>query len=196
MDSPPAPDTRIEALERETGFGWGWFIVVGVALLVAGGLATLSLPVTSAASLYAVGMLMLIGAIAQLATRLLVPAWRGTGFLVFSTVSYGAAGVLLILNPVLSSDALTVTLALGLILSGVTRIRLSAGMPPLPGWGWITASGLVTAAAGFAFVHFLVLRPVWLLGVVLAVDLAFQGVTAVAFGFALKAATRRQYRSA
>ena len=83
MDSPPAPNTRIEALERETGFGWGWFIVVGVALLVAGVLAILSLPVTSAASLYAVGMLMLIGAVAQLATRLLAPAWRGTGFLVF-----------------------------------------------------------------------------------------------------------------
>jgi len=186
MDRPSASGVDIDALERETGFGWGWFIVLGIALLAAGAFAFLNLPSVATTSLYAVGMFMLIGAVAQLATRLLAPKWRGTGFLISSAVLYGAAGVLLIANPTLASDALTATLASALILSGVMRTRLSAVMPPLPGWGWIAASGLVTAIAGLAFVHFLLLRPAWLLGEVLAFDLSFQGVSAVAFGLALK----------
>ena len=186
MSRPTAYRIDSDALERETGFGWGWFVVLGVALFALGALAFLNLPAVATASLYAVGMLMLIGAVAQLATRLLVPGWTGTSLLVLSGVLYGAAGVLLIANPSVASDALTVMLASALILSGVTRIRLSAIMPRIAGWGWITASGLVTIAAGIAFIHFLLLRPVWVLEVVLAFDLSFQGAAVIAFGLALK----------
>ena len=191
MNGPTASRVDIQSLERETGFGWGWFIVLGIALLAAGAFAFLNLPAVATTSLYAVGMFMLIGAVAHLATRLLAPKWRGTGFLISSAVLYGVAGVLLLANPSVASDALTATLASALILSGVMRIRLSAVMPRLPGWGWITASGLVTVGAGFAFVHFLLLRPVWLLGEVLAFDLAFQGAAAIAFGLALRSSVPR-----
>lgn len=190
---PKASDIDIKAVERETGFGWGWFVVLGVVLLGLGVVAFLNLPAGPALSLGAFGVFMLIGAVAQLATRLLAPKWKGTGFLVFSAVFYGAAAIALIANPDLLSDSLTVMVALALILSGVTRIRLSAAMPELPGWAWITASGVVTLAAGVAFVHYLLLRPVWLLSSVLAFDLFFQGVVAIAFGLALKAMTGREY---
>ncbi|MFO1324486.1 MAG: DUF308 domain-containing protein [Burkholderiales bacterium] len=185
MSRPTVSRVDIDALERETGFGWCWFIVLGLVLLALGAVAMLNLS-PAATSLFAVGAFMLIGAIAQLATRLLVPEGRGTGFLVFGIALYGAAGVLLMANPTVTSDALTVALASALILSGVMRMRLSAAMPPFPGWGWITGSGLVTVVVGFAFIHFLLLHPVWLLGLGLAFDLFFQGACAIAFGLALR----------
>jgi uncharacterized membrane protein HdeD (DUF308 family) len=185
VSRPTAPGIDIDALERETGFGWGWFIVLGLLLVALGAVAILNLPPAST-SLFSVGAFMLIGAIAQLATRLLVREGRGTGFLVFGVVLYAAAGVLLMANPSVTSDALTVALACVLILSGVMRMRLSAAMPQFPGWGWVTASGLVTVVAGFLFLHFLLLQPIWLLGPVLAFDLSFQGASAIAFGIALR----------
>jgi uncharacterized membrane protein HdeD (DUF308 family) len=190
MKTPNTSSIDVNALERETGFGWGWFIVLGVLLVALGGLAFLNLAAAATASLYAVGMVMLIGAVGQLGTRLLVPGWKGTGLQVLSAVLYGAAGVLAMADPKLATNALTQVLAFALILSGVMRIGLSGAMPSLPGRGLITASGLVTVAAGIASLHFLLLDRVWLLGVVLAFDLTFQGVMAVAFGLALKAITR------
>jgi uncharacterized membrane protein HdeD (DUF308 family) len=132
---------------------------------------------------------MVIGAFAQLGTTLLVPRWTGIGLLVLSAILYGAAGIFAIVNPKLAATALTLLLAFALIFSGITRIRLTSVMPPLNGWGWIAASGLVSVLAGIVFIHFLFTNSVWLLGMALAVDLTFQGAMVFAFGVALRATT-------
>jgi uncharacterized membrane protein HdeD (DUF308 family) len=183
-------DIDTHALERETGFGWGWFTVLGAMLIALGALAFLNLPPEGTASVYAVGVFMLIGAFVQLGTTLLVPRWRGIGLLVLSAISYGAAGVLAIVNPMLAAMPLTVLLASALAFSGIIRIRLTSVMPSLPGWGWVAASGFVSLVCGLAFVHLLYSHKVWLLGVALTADLTFQGATALAFGLALKANAR------
>lgn len=183
--------SRIEtdALERETGFGWGWFTVLGATLIVLGALAFLNLPPVGTVSVYAVGVVMVIGALAQLGTTLLIPGWRGIGLLVLSAILYGAAGTIAIVNPTLVATPLTLLLAFALIFSGVARVRLTSVMPPLPGWGWVAASGLVTVLSGLVFIHFLFTNMVWLLGMALAVDLTFQGAMIIAFGVALRATT-------
>jgi uncharacterized membrane protein HdeD (DUF308 family) len=188
MKTPTNP-SRIDtdALERETGFGCGWFIVLGAALIVLGALAFLNLPPAGTASLYAVGVVMVTGAFAQLGTTLLVPGWRGIGLLVLSAILYGAAGIFAIVNPMLAATPLTLLLAFALTSSGIMRIRLTSVMPPLPGWGWVAASGLVSVLTGFMFIQVLFANTVWLLGMALAVDLTFQGAMVIAFGFALRA---------
>jgi uncharacterized membrane protein HdeD (DUF308 family) len=185
LTSPSRVDT--DALERETGFGWGWFMVLGAVLIVLGALAFLNLPPAGTVSVYAVGVVMVIGGLAQLGTTLLVPRWRGIGVLVLSAISYGAAGVLAIVDPKLAATPLTLLLAFALIFSGMMRVRLTSVMPPLPGWGWVAASGVVTVLSGLVFIHFLLTNTVWLLGMALAVDLTFQGAMIIGFGVALRA---------
>ena len=175
-----------DALERETGFGWGWFVVLGATLVVLGLLALLNVPPAGTVSVYAVGVVMVIGALAQLGTTLLVPRWRGIGLLVLSAILYGAAGVFAIVNPKLAATPLTLLLAFALIFSGMMRVRLTSVMPPLPGWGWVAASGVVTILSGLVFIHFLFTNTIWRLGMALAVDLTFQGAMVIAFGVALR----------
>ena len=184
LASPSRIDT--DALERETGFGWGWFIVLGAALIVLGALAFLNLPPAGTVSVHAVGVVMVIGAFAQLGTTLMVPGWRGIGLLVLSATLYGAAGIFAIVNPRLAATPLTLLLAFALIFSGIVRIRLTSVMPSLPGWGWVAASGFVSVLSGLIFIHLLFTNPVWLLGMALAVDLTFQGAMVIAFGVALR----------
>jgi uncharacterized membrane protein HdeD (DUF308 family) len=145
--------TDTDALERETGFGWGWFMLLGVALIVLGALAFLTLPPGDAVSVYAVGIVMLIGAFVQLGTTLLVPRWRGIGLLVLSAVFYGASGIFAIVNPTLAAMPLTLLLALTLLFSGIARVVLTSVMPSLPGWGWVAASGFVSGVAGLTLIH-------------------------------------------
>lgn len=179
-----------EVLERETGFGWGWFVVLGAALVVLGLLASVDVRPADNASVYAIGVFMLTGALAQLGTLLLVPRWRGVGALALSALSYGAAAVCAIVGPTLAAMPLTLLLAVALIFSGAMRVRITSVMPALPGSSWVMASGVVSLVAGFAFVHLLFARTVWLLAATLAVDLGFQGAMTLAFGFALKAGAR------
>jgi uncharacterized membrane protein HdeD (DUF308 family) len=188
MNRPTIP-SRIDtgALERETGFGWGWFMVLGGVLIVLGALAFLNLPPTGTVSVSVVGVVMVIGALAQLGTTLLVPGWRGIGFLAMSAFLYAGAGVVAIINPTLAATPLTLLLACALILSGIMRIRLTSVMPSMPGWGWVAASGCVSILCGLVFIHFLFNNAVSLFGIALAVDLAFQGAMVVAFGVALRA---------
>ena len=186
--TPSRIDT--EALERETGFGWGWFVTLGVTLVVLGAVAFLTLPPTGAPSVFAVGILMAVGAFAKLGTMLLVPRWRGSGLLVLSAVLYGAAGILAIMNPMLTARPLTLLLAFALLGSGLMRIRLSVVMPSLPGRRWIASAGSVTIGCALAFASALLADAVRLLGMVLASDLAFQGAMTVAFALALKTTPR------
>jgi uncharacterized membrane protein HdeD (DUF308 family) len=181
---------KTEALERETGSEWAWFIVLGVALILLGAFAFLNLPPTGTVSVYGVGIAMLIGAFAQFGTALLVPPRRGIALLALSAILYGAAGAFAVLNPLLAATPLTLLLAFALIFSGMTRIRLTSIMPSSRGWGWVAISGIVSVVCGLIIIHLLLANAVWLLGVALAVDLTFQGAMAVAFGLALKSIPR------
>ena len=192
LATPSRIDT--DALEREEGFGWGWFMVPGAALIVLGVLAFLDLPPAGTVSLYAVGFLMLMGAFVQLGTTFLVPCWKGVGLLALSAILYGAAGIFAIVNPTLTATSLTLLLASALILSGITRIRLTSVMPSLPGWGLFAVSGFGSVVCGLIFIHLLLSHAIWLLGMALAVDLTFQGAMTTAFGLALKANEERFLR--
>jgi uncharacterized membrane protein HdeD (DUF308 family) len=58
---------------------------------------------------------------------------------------------------------------------------------PESGWGWILASGVITTLAGIVVAFGWPVNTLELLGRVLAIDLIFQGVAAIAFGLALRA---------
>jgi uncharacterized membrane protein HdeD (DUF308 family) len=89
---------------------------------------------------------------------------------------------------VLAAATLTLLLAIALILSGILRIWWSFQLKPEVGWGWVLASGIITLLAGIIFVLGWPVNSLWLLGMVLAIDLTFQGIAAIAFGLTLKGA--------
>jgi uncharacterized membrane protein HdeD (DUF308 family) len=175
--------------KRGIGSVWGWLVALGVALVALGALAFYNLPAATMVSVYAIGILMLIAAAAKLAAAFVVRSWGGL-WLLLSALLYGAAGVLAIANPTLGASALTLALAFALIFSGVTRISWSFALRALSGWGWLTASGIVSVLAGIVFIAGWPANTVYLLGMVLAIDLTFQGATAVGWGFAIKDLTK------
>jgi uncharacterized membrane protein HdeD (DUF308 family) len=176
-------------MRRVIGSVWGWFVALGVVLMGLGALAFNNLPAATAATVYAVGILMLIGAVAQVGIAFRVRGGSGFGLMLLSALLYGVAGVVAIANPALAAKALTLLLAFGLIFSGVMRIWWSTVMRFLPGWGWITASGIVSVLAGMVFIAGWPANSLWFLGLVLAVDLTFQGASAIGWGIGLKGIT-------
>lgn len=167
---------------------WGWFVALGAALIILGGLAFANLNVATIVSVLYVGLIIAAGGVAQVVHAFRERSWSGFVFWLLAGLLYGLAGVLVWLNPLFGAVALTLILAASLMGSGMLRVWLGIKLRPLSGWGWVIVSGAVTISCGLVFLIGWPVNSLWLLGVFLAIDLLVQGVTALAFGLMLRSA--------
>jgi len=167
---------------------WGWFIALGVGLLIFGGIAFAHLFVATVATVYYVGALMLVGGIIEIVHAFGVKTWGRFFFWLVSGIIYAVAGFIAFYNPLLASSALTLLLAVSLIVAGLMRIWVGIGTRPEKGWGWIVAAGVLTLVTGLIIAAGWPVNSLWVLGLLMAIDLIFQGWAFIAFGLALKAA--------
>lgn len=172
------------------GSQWKWLVLLGVLLVALGAIAFMYLPQATEVSVYLVGICMLIGAAAQLALAVAIGRAGNHMSLVLSGILYGVAGALAIANPAMAAQALTLWLAFMLIFSGATRFWWSIVLRGVDGRGWMTASGIVSVIAGVVFIAGWPANAVWLPGMVLSIDLVWQGATAIGFGLTLRQLTR------
>lgn len=179
-------DSHFDPPRADMGAHWGWFVALGIALLIFGALALGNLVAATIASVLFVGALMIVGGIAQIVAAFRLRRWGGFFFWLISGVLYTGAGVLAFYNPMLAAQALTLLLALSLIVSGLFRIGSGMRSHPTGGWGWIVASGVVSILVGMIVVAGWPVNSLFMLGIVLAVDLTFQGVADIVFGIAIK----------
>ncbi|WP_331373662.1 HdeD family acid-resistance protein [Sinorhizobium chiapasense] len=165
---------------------WGWFVALGVILIMCGGIAFGNLFAATVASVYYVGLIMLIGGLLNLAHAFQVKTWGSVVYWALSGACYAAAGLFAFINPVLASSVLTFLMAVALIVAGCFRIWVGFKLRPLAGWGWIVIGGLVTLAAGLIIAVGWPVNSLWILGLFLAVDLVIQGLALIAFGVLAK----------
>lgn len=167
---------------------YGWFIALGVVLLALGAYALFNLFAATIASVFFIGVLMLIGGVARIVHAFQVEKKSWLAFWLLSGVLYAVAGVLTLANPVLGAAVFTLLLAASLIASGLVMIVASFTSSAGQGRWWILLSGVVTAIAGLILAAGWPLSGVWALGMILAIDLTFQGWALIAFGLALRSA--------
>lgn len=131
------------------GRKWGWFVALGALLLMCSLAAFANLFAATVVSVYYVGMLMLVGGLVHLAHAFQVRGWDHVLFWALSGVLYALAGIFAFANPLLASAALTLMLAVVLVVAGVLRVWIGRRLKPADGWLWILLGGCGTALAGF-----------------------------------------------
>jgi uncharacterized membrane protein HdeD (DUF308 family) len=166
---------------------WGWFVALGMLLLICSFLAFANEFLATVVSVYYIGMLMLFGGIVHLVHAFQLKGWGHSLSWVASGVLYALAGILAFINPLLVSVVLTLMLAIALVIAGIFRIWVGLHLRPTKGWGWILLAGIVTALAGLIIALGWPVNSLWVLGLFLAIDLFFQGWTLVAFGLGVRA---------
>ncbi|MCC8952809.1 HdeD family acid-resistance protein [Bradyrhizobium sp. Pear77] len=167
---------------------WSWFVGLGLIFIVLGAVAAGNLLLATIVTVYYVSAGMIVAGVMQIVQSLRVKTWGGFLWWMLSGVLYTAAGVVTSMNPLLASVFLTLMLALLTVASGVARLWLGFQARTDHGWGWIVASGVVTAIAGLVFLLGWPVNSLWLLGLVLAIDLVFQGCALVGLGLRFRAA--------
>ncbi|WP_269931647.1 HdeD family acid-resistance protein [Aminobacter sp. HY435] len=181
-DQLPAGD--VAALRSK----WGWFVFLGIALLALGVIAAGNLLVATAASVFFVGAMMIVGGIVEIIHAFGVKSWGTFFWWLLSGILYLVAGYLAFANPMLAAGIMTLFLAIALIASGLLRIWVGFTGKGLQGWGWVVAGGVITVIAGLIISSGWPVNSLWILGLFLAIDLISQGVANIAFGFGLKRA--------
>ncbi len=127
-------------------------------------------------------------AVAVLAGLLLVLAGLVTGYLTwYGYRSSGLAwlkpfvltalGLLILFYPLAGAAALGLMLALFFLLHAFAGISFALAMRPLPGWGWVLFSGLLSLAIAVIFLVGWPFSSRWLVGLFLGLTLLFDGLS-------------------
>jgi len=165
---------------------WGWFVALGIVMLIVGVIALGNLLAATVASVYLVGFMMLIAGGFEIAHSFGVKSWGGFFWWFLGGLLYAIAGVIAFTNPLLGAGVLTLLLAASLVASGVVRGWVGYKHWSRKGSGWIITAAIITALCGLVIAIGWPTNSVWVLGMFLAIDMIFQGWTAVALGLALK----------
>ena len=183
--TPDISDTLKEHI-GELRSKWGWFVGLGIVMLIVGVIALGNLLAATVASVYLVGFMMLIAGGFEIAHAFGVKSWGGFFWWLLGGLLYAIGGIIAFTNPLLASAVLTLLLAASLVASGVVRAWIGYKHWSAKGSGWIITAAIITALCGLVIAIGWPTNSLWVLGMFLAIDMIFQGWTAIALGFALK----------
>ena len=176
--------SEIETLRAK----WGWIVALGVIYSVAGFIALGSVLTATVASVFIVGIMMLIAGVAEVINAFQVKTWGKFLFWVLLGVLYIVAGFVTFENPLLAAALLTLLLACALIVSGIMRIILGFSMKRGMPWIWVVLSGVVTLLLGLIILNHWPVSSLYILGLLLGIDLVFAGASWIGMGLSLKKA--------
>lgn len=177
-------DAAIAEAKRQIAANWGWFLTIGIVLLLAGP-AAIAFPLLSTiAAKIALGWIFLVGGVALVIHAFSVQAWRGFLMQLLLGVLYLVAGGWLSFFPFTGIITLTILLAALFIVEGVLEAAMALRVRPHEGWGWLLASGIIAVAVGVLITLELPSSATWAIGLLAGVNLISTGASFVALALA------------
>ena len=164
---------------------WGWIVALGVVYVIVGFIALGSVAMATVASVFVVGVMMIIAGVAELFNAFQIKSWGK--FLIWALlgVLYIVAGFLTFENPLFAAVLLTLLLGAALVASGIVRIFLAFNMKREMPWMLVAFSGLITLLLGLLILARWPVNSVYILGLFLAIDLIMAGAGWIGLGLGL-----------
>src|ERR1700747_2779404 len=165
---------------------WGWIVALGVVYAIAGFIALGSVVTATVASVFIVGIMMIIAGAAELINAFHIKSWAN--FLIWALLGalYIVAGFVTFENPLFAAAILTLLLGASLIASGIVRVILAFSMKREQPWIWVLLSSLITLLLGLMILAHWPLSSVYILGIFLGIDLVMAGAGWIGLGLALR----------
>jgi len=164
---------------------WGWIVALGVVYVIAGFIALGSIVMATVASVFVVGVMMIIAGVAELINAFQIKSWGK--FLIWALlgVLYIVAGFVTFENPLFAAVLLTLILGASLVASGAVRIFLAFNMKRETPWVWVALSGAITLLLGLLILARWPINSIYILGLFLGIDLIMAGAGWIGLGFGL-----------
>ena len=164
----------------------GWIIALGAVYIVAGIIALGSVVLATVATVFVVGIMMVIAGVAEVINAFQIKTWGRFLLWLLLGALYIVAGLITFENPLLAAAILTLFLGIALIASGIMRIVLAFSMQAVMPWIWVLLSGVITLLLGLVIVAHWPVSSLYILGLFLGIDLVLAGASWIGIGLGLK----------
>jgi uncharacterized membrane protein HdeD (DUF308 family) len=173
--TPAFSEPTFEETRQEIARHWGWFLTLGI-LLVLIGMAAIAFPFLSTiAAKIAIGWLFLVAGVVDVFHAFYVKRWAGFFWNLLIGLLYLVAGAWLAFFPLTGILTLTIIIAALFIAEGIMKLIMGFRVRPHEGSGWVIFSGLVAIVAGLLIALNLPASAVWALGLLAGINLLFSG---------------------
>jgi uncharacterized membrane protein HdeD (DUF308 family) len=174
---------------------WGWFVALGVILIILGAIAVGAAVTATLVSMVFLGWLMVIGGILQAGHAFWREKWSGLFLDLFIGILYIATGAMVLANPAATALALTLLISLFLLIGGIFRIGVSFAVP-FHHRGWILFNGVIAVLLGILIWTQWPLSGLWAIGLFVGIDLILNGWALVMLGLVVARAPQETTRAA
>lgn len=178
-----ATDSTVDAIETAVAENRGWFVALGVLLIVVGAVSIGAPFATTIVAKTFLGWLFLVTGISQAIHAFFAQGWRGFLGDLLIGVLYIAVGVWLAFFPLTGIIGLTVLLAMTFLIEGLLKFQIGLKIRPTSGWLSIIISGLIAIAAGILLFMGLPGTAPWAIGLLVGVNILMSGVAFLLLAF-------------
>lgn len=169
----------------QLGKSWGWFVALGVVLIVLGIIAIGSEFVATLLSVMVFASLLLIGGVAQIVNAFFARCWGYCLLHILAGILYIVVGAMMLEDPLRAIVQLTLILAVAFIVGGLVRVFFVL-FQRFAGWPWVLLNGIVELLLGIMIWRQWPEASLWVIGMFVGIDLIFSGWSWVMLGLGVK----------
>lgn len=177
-------NAAIAEAKRQISENWGWFLTLGIFLVIAGMAAILFPLLSTIATKIVLGWIFLVSGALLIIHAFSIKQWSGFLWGLLLGVLYVVAGGWLAFFPFTGIITLTLLLAALFLAEGVLEVIMAVRVRPHEGWGWLLVSGLVAIAVGVLIAAELPSSAVWAMGLLTGINLLSSGVSFIVLALA------------
>ncbi|RKH65360.1 HdeD family acid-resistance protein [Corallococcus llansteffanensis] len=183
-------DTRPARPPKSASVFWGAPFLLGMLTTIAGIVLLGATFFTSIVTIFFVGMMLVIGGIAEIVAAVRVrphggPFWSFMLGGILTTV----VGVLTVMFPKVGLASLTLLLAGFFFTNGLFHV-ITAAMDRYAQWGWDVAFGIISVFLGISIMAEWPSSSVWLVGTLVGLGVFFRGIAIMSGSLALRRGLR------
>ena len=177
------------ATKEEFPVNWKWMLFLGILDIILGTVGIILASLLTLTTVLVFGIFLFIGGIFQLIQGIRDKEERWSGRLAHFSVAilYLVGGVLIFLNPLSGATVLTLILAAVFLIIGLFRMGLAITFFR-NNWRWVLhfVGGLISLALGVFIILNWPVSSLWIIGLIVALELLFNGWQLVWISLAVK----------
>lgn len=175
----------IEANSDELQRNRGWFLAMGIILILLGTIALIDSVVVSVVSMVVFGWILLISGVVE-GVQTFRHRTGGHFFLHLLNALFSiVVGVMLLRNPLAGSLVVTLLLASFFVVVGLFRIATALAIR-IPGFGWTLVDGFITLILGILVWSQWPTSGLWVIGLFIGINLITSGWAQVMLALSLR----------
>jgi uncharacterized membrane protein HdeD (DUF308 family) len=171
------------------GRSWGWYLALGIVLVVIGTFALGSAMLFTLTSVVLFGWLLIAAGLLEAFHAFWRKKWGGFFVDLLTGILYVVVGFMIVANPAASAVSLTLLIALFLIFSGISRIVIALTVQ-VHNRAWLALHGVIVLLLGISIWNNWPLSGLWVIGLFVGIELILNGWSLIMLSLAAKRLSR------